>query len=206
MPNPIVFPPAVIERFVVVRTTLLQEIQRSEEERAYRGRQAALQAQRRAEQEKVRMRQLEKLAGEETLVTQNQRWIAWVPFGVGQFQNRQFGLGAVFLTSEALLMGTAIGAVSIELSLNAQAQGGAGLKGDVQQLNQNIRTANDVALVATGAFVAVAAAGILQANLAFVPEFSGGVRPRKKPPPVPSVTPTAGPTQGGATFGLLGRF
>jgi hypothetical protein len=209
MPNPIVFPPAVIERFVVVRTTLMEEIRRAEAERATRAREAALQAQRRAEAEKARMIYLERLASQETLVTQNQRWLAWVPFGVGQFQNRQVGLGVVFLTSEVLLLGTALGAVTIELSLNSQAGGGAGLKGDINQLNQNLYTANEVALIATGAFILVAGAGILQANLAFVPEFEGGVRQRKKPPRAASgvsFMPTAGPVSGGAALGVLGRF
>ena len=36
---------------------------------------------------------LEKLASEETVIHVNSRWLALVPFGVGQFQNRQTALG-----------------------------------------------------------------------------------------------------------------
>ncbi|HEX4341693.1 MAG TPA: tetratricopeptide repeat protein [Polyangiaceae bacterium] len=207
VPNAIVFPPAVIERFIVVRTTLMEEIRRSEEERAYRAREAAFAARRKAEEEKIRVQRLEQLAGQETFVSQNQRWIAWVPFGVGQFQNHDVGLGALFLTTEVLLAGTAIGAASIELSLNAQAKGGAGLGGDVAQLNQNIHTANDVALIATGSLILVAAGGIWQANAAFVPEFPLGVRPRRKPKPFTSETSAVVvPVVGGAALSVFGRF
>jgi tetratricopeptide (TPR) repeat protein len=209
VPNVIVFPPAVIERFIVVRTTLMEEIRRSEAERAYRAREAALAARVKAEQEKVRVQRLELLASEETIVVKNQRWMAWIPFGVGQFQNRDVGMGAAFLASEVLLAGTAIGATSIELSLHAQAKGGAGLQGDVNQLNQNILAANDVALIATGGFLLVAGLGILQANLAFVPEFREGTRPRKRPLNAgmhPEIGAGFAPTRGGASFGVFGRF
>jgi hypothetical protein len=203
-----VFPPSVIERFIVVRTTLMEEIRRSDEERAYRAREAVLAARRKAEEEKVRIQRLEKLASEETVVAHNQRWVAWVPFGVGQFQNRDYLLGAVFLASEGLLAGTAISGATIELSLNAQAKGGAGLQGDVAQLNQNIRTANTVALVATGSLLLVAGLGVLQSNLAFVPEYPLGVRPRRPPklPASPAVSVGMAPTPGGAALSVFGQF
>ncbi|HVW26136.1 MAG TPA: tetratricopeptide repeat protein [Polyangiaceae bacterium] len=209
VPNAIVFPPAVIERFIVVRTTLMEEIRRADEERAQRERQAAIAAQQRAERERIRVQHLELLASQETLVVQNQRWIAWVPFGVGQFQNRDYVLGGCFLAAEVLLAGTAITATSIELSLNAQAKGGAGLGGDVPQLNKNIRAANEVGLIATSGFILVAGLGILQANLAFVPEFPGGVRQRTKPTRAASPSPPVvgvAPMPGGAAFSVFGRF
>jgi len=130
-----------------------------------------------------------------------------VPFGVGQFQNRDYVLGGVFLASEVLLAATAVTATSVELSLNAQAKGGAGLHGDVAQLNQNLQTANDVALIATGGLVLAAGLGILQANLGFVPEFPGGVRPRSKPKHVlPDPTIGVAPLNGGAALSVFGRF
>lgn len=209
-PNAIMFPPPVIERFIVVRTTLLNEIQRSEEQRAYRAREAALAARRKAEQEKARVARLEKLAAEETVIVRNQRWIAWVPFGVGQFQNRDYGVGAAFLASEVLLVGTAIGAVSIELSLHSQADGGKNISGDIPQLNQNIETARAVGLIATGGFLLVAGLGILQAHLGFVPEFNEGTRPRtrpKSPAPGPQVVGAGvAPLSGGAALNVIGRF
>jgi tetratricopeptide (TPR) repeat protein len=210
VPNAIMFPPAVIERFIVVRTTLMEEIRRSEQDRALRARDAALAARRKAEQEKERIARLEELASQETLIVRNRRWVAWVPFGVGQFQNRDYGAGAAFLASELLLAGTAIGAVSIQLSLHSQAQGGANISGDIEQLNQNIKSAWVVSLAATGGFVLVAGLGILHANLEFVPEFNEGTRPRSKPKPAASragiVSAGVAPTEGGAALSILGRF
>lgn len=209
VPNAIVFPPAVIERFIVVRTTLMEEIRRADEERAQREQQAAIAARQRTERERIRVQHLEELASQETLVVQNQRWIAWVPFGVGQFQNRDYVLGGSFLAAEVLLAGTAITATSIELSLNAQAKGGAGLTGPVDELNRSIRAANEVGLIATSGFILVAGLGILQANLAFVPEFPGGVRPRTKPTRAASPSPPVvgfAPMPGGAAFSVFGRF
>ncbi|HEX7669265.1 MAG TPA: hypothetical protein VF395_06780, partial [Polyangiaceae bacterium] len=77
------------------------------------------------------------------------------------------------------------------------------------QLNKNIRTAHEVSLIATGALALVVAGGILEANLSFVPEFYGGVRPRPKPVAPQTglrILPLLGPTVGGAEMGLLGRF
>ncbi|HVU03316.1 MAG TPA: hypothetical protein VHE30_16265 [Polyangiaceae bacterium] len=212
VPNAIVFPPPVIERFIIVRSEMLEEIRRSEEERAERQRLAAQRARERAEAERRRIAELERLASEETIVTHNRRWMASVPFGVGQFQNRDYTLGAVFLGSEALLVATALSAVSIELSLHAQAKGGAGLRDqgtEVEQLNQNILTAHRVSLYATGAFILVLAGGILEANLSYVPEFRDGKRQRKVTLPSAgslTVAPEVTAERGGAELGIVGRF
>lgn len=210
VPSTIVFPQAVIERFVIVRTTLFEEIRRAEEERAKKERDAADQARRRAEAERARIARLEKLSAEETVVAENHRWLAFVPFGVGQFQNRQPVLGAVFLSTEVLLVGTAVTSALIELHLNSQARGGSGFtdQGQINQLNDSLRAANRVGLYATGGFLLVAAGGILQANLAFVPEYPLGVRPRggTRPPRTGGLLPLAAPVPGGATLGVSGTF
>jgi hypothetical protein len=211
VPNAIVFPPSVLERFVIVRTELMGEIRRSEEERMRREQANALEARRRAEAERARVARLEALASQETLVVRNRRWVASVPFGVGQFQNRDYGLGALFLGAETILLGTAVAATSIELSLNSQANGGKNLSNEdqVRQLNQNIATANRIALVSTGALLLTVAGGILQANLAFVPEFDGGVRRRAAPRDsarAPRLTPVFGVLPGAAHIGVIGRF
>ncbi len=214
VPSAVVFPPSVIERFVIVRSELIEEIRRSEEERAARERAAAELARKRAVAEQRRVVELEKLATEETVIDRSQRWVASVPFGVGQFQNRKYFLGSVFLAAETILVGTALTATGIELSLNAQAGGGAHLTNEaqVEQLNANLRTANRVALVSAGAFLLVAGGGILEANLSYVPEFRDGVRKRRLPRRLerPSssffVAPTVEAAPGGAEIGVFGRF
>jgi hypothetical protein len=211
VPSAVVFPPAVIERFVVVRSELMEEIRRSEQERMTRERAAAEEARKRAEAERRRVVTLEKLASEETIITKNRRWMASVPFGVGQFQNRDYTLGAIFLASETLLLATAITATSIELANVSEAQGGGGLTNpEAERLNKNIKAAQIVSLSATGALLLVMAGGIAQANLGFVPEFRDGTRPRKIPKVSPSARPSfqplVTPTAHGATIGLGGAF
>lgn len=212
VPSAVVFPPAVIERFVVVRSELMEEIRRSEQERIVRERAAAEEARKRAQAERRRVVMLEKLASEETLITRNRRWFASVPFGIGQFQNRDYTLGAIFLASETLLLATAITATSLELANMSEAQGGSGLtEPEAERLNKNIETAQIVSISATGALLLVMAGGILQANLAFVPEFRDGTRPRKIPKLEAnghslSVKPLVAPSAGGAAIGVTGAF
>jgi len=213
VPSAVVFPPAVIERFVVVRSELLEEIRRSEQERVLRERTAAEEARKHADAERRRVAMLEQLAAHETIVSRNHRWIASVPFGVGQFQNRDVVLGSVFLASETLLLATALTANALELHYNSQANGGAGFNSQTpfDTLNQDIQTAHIVTLSATAGLLLVAGGGILQAHLAFVPEFRDGTRPRKIPKGADlgralAIQPTIAPTGGGAAFGLFGRF
>lgn len=209
VPSAVVFPPAVIERFVIVRSELMEDIRRSERERLVRERAAAEEARRRAEAERRRVAMLETLASEETIVTRNRRWMAMVPFGVGQFQNRDYVLGTIFLASETLLLATAITATAIELSYVSEANGGSGLtKSEADRLNQNIETARAVSVTTTAAFALAALGGVAQANFAFVPEFRDGVRPRKIPKIARSrtVSPSFAPSNRGVVFGVTGIF
>jgi len=208
VPNAIVFPPAVLERFIIVRTTLMEEIRKADEERVHREEAQAVEARRRAEAERQRVARLEALANQETVIVKNQRWIASVPFGVGQFQNRDATLGAIFLTTELVAAGTAITATSIELSLHSQADGGRGLTADaVDKLNANLNAAHYTGLVASGVFLLTAIGGIVEANLSFVPEFRDGVRQRPEPLQAkPRVTPVVGALPGAAHLGVVGTF
>lgn len=83
-------------------------------------------ARRRAEQREYREQQLEKLAREESLVASNSRYIATIPFGVGQFQNGDEAVGALFLVSETLLLATATTSGLILEHLTSEAAKGAG--------------------------------------------------------------------------------
>lgn len=217
-PDSLVFPQAVVDRFIRVREGMLDEIKKAEEERLKKAREAAKAAAARREREKARVKKLEELAQREVEVTKNRRWIAAVPFGVGQFQNDDTALGYLFLGTEVALAGTALGAMIVQLSLNARAD-------DVPppnpaELNANLKTAQDVLVFSSWGFLAVATAGIVEAQLSFEPEVR---RVRKKPLPkelrgVQSVvraskrssslrlTPGVTPLPGGLGVGLGGRF
>lgn len=210
-PDSLVFPGPVIDRFFKVRDSMLDEIKKAEAEALAKKRAEAAAAAKRAAAERLRVQRLEEAASREVIVTTNRRWLAAVPFGVGQFQNRDPALGGVFLATEVLLGATALTAMVIELDLNARADDDP--PPDPVDLNSKLDTWHTVLVVSSWSFLGVASAGVLQAQLAFVPEFRDSVkRPLRpdlrRPPDAPEVSlrPLALPTAGGAQLGVFGRF
>jgi hypothetical protein len=160
-------------------------------------------AQKAREAEEKWIAELEKQAAEEKHVQPNSRWIAMVPFGVGQFQNGNVPLGAVFAVSEALL-GTA-SLVSIVIFNKLVSTDTSQLPSSAYpQLNGQILTAARVNQVTFAGWAALTVAGIVQAQVAFVPERT---TTQKRPvPPRPKLTPVAAPVPGGAVLGISGTF
>jgi tetratricopeptide (TPR) repeat protein len=143
---------------------------------------------------------LEKLAAEELVIERNSRWKALIPFGVGQFQNGQDTLGWLFLTSESVMaVGSFVGA-GLTLYYETQAND-LNLHHDPTALayNQRAITASLVGDLFAAGFFAVAAGGIVHAELTFVPER---VQVQKRALPPLSLAPMVGPTG----LGILGRF
>ena len=98
----------VVEIFDAVRERVRREIQaeaEAEAERERLAREAELELLR-ADSE--RLERLLELARTESVERENSRWLAAVPFGVGQFQNENSTLGIVFAVAEAVLIGGAI--------------------------------------------------------------------------------------------------
>jgi tetratricopeptide (TPR) repeat protein len=152
---------------------------------------------------------LEKLAGEETVTQVDSRWVALVPFGVGQFQNGQTALGWAFLTSEALL---AIGSgVSQVLTYYNESQMNAAIRTGSSTADGYHARAQDAYIASTlftAGFALVAIAGIIHAEVTFVPTH---VEVRRRPLPELSIAPTLVPLAGrqsgdGAMLGLKGTF
>jgi len=179
-PDPVVFPQAVVDVYLEVRSSLMEALERQQEEELQRGRQEA-EARARAEQrERWRVAELERLASLETVVRRNDRWMAWVPFGMGQFQNEDRTLGWIFFTSEAALSITAITATSIELGLHSQAEGGRAPL-DSEDLTSKVKAARQVGTASIIALIGVVFAGILEANLSYRSEVAVGQRKRVLP-------------------------
>jgi hypothetical protein len=147
-----------------------------------------------------RLAMLEQLASEEVVTEHNSRWIALIPFGVGQFQNREDAWGGVFLASESLLiLGSVVGAA---LSLyNAGQVPDALARGDGTAIQYNTRAqlAAKAGNWFTAGFALVGLGGIVHAELGFVPEH---VAVRKRVIPQLSLAPVLGP----GSVGLAGTF
>lgn len=213
-PDSLVFPRPVIERFFRVRKSLEEKI-RADEEKRLKEAMAQAEAVRLAQlKQRMRLAQLERLASREVVVQKNQRWVAALPFGVGQFQNRDTSLGWFFLGSEVITAGTALAAFSISSHIDRQA---AILHDEGTPSNAGTR-AQDwhlVGTVSTWTFLGLAVIGIVEAQMSFVPEVRGYRSvPLPDPPevrsPVKEVSfraePDVNATPNGVTLGVRGTF
>ena len=145
----------------------------------------------------MRIAMLEKLASEQIVTEKNSRWVALLPFGIGQFQNGQAGLGWTFLAGEGLLGAGSIVGAALTLYNTGQTQA-AVLRGDGTAAGYNAR-AQEAAFVGDvfgGAFLLAAAVGVIHAELAFVPERT--TLKRRALPPV-TWMPWIGPSGAGLT-------
>lgn len=191
-PDPLSFPGDVINTFFDVRVQLQERIRQAAQNSA------RLEAEKRARAEAERLRQeawlakVKQLATEEKITVHNSRVVALLPFGAGQFQNREPVLGWMFLVSEsALVLGTMI-TVPLIIYADGRKNGqGADLEGKAQVYKDRADTIQTVNLSLVGAFAAVAITGIVQANLAYVPEFSE--TKRRELPPESRLTPIVAP-------------
>ncbi len=195
-PDPATFPGTVIDRFLDVKSRLKGEIEEASRSMA-EARSKAESAQR------AYIANLQRLAGQETIVVRHSRWIATIPFGAGQFQNGQDGLGYAFLVSEALLAGASITAGVIHMQLISD------FSRDPTQVDYNDFVSRKDAMFGLSVYSSVALAlvaigGVVQAQAAFVPE-TRELRPRPVPRPPPLV-PTVGTVTSGLVFGVEGRF
>jgi tetratricopeptide (TPR) repeat protein len=210
-PDPVVFPQAVIDVFLQVRSTLMDALRRQQDEDLRRSQLEAAAQRERAQRERQRVAELQRLAALETVVRKNERWMAWVPFGLGQFHNGDQTLGWLFLSTEMALTITAITATSIELGLHSQAQGGRAPL-DSSDLTNKVRVAHQVGTVSWLALIGVAAAGIIEANVSYRSELPLGQRRRVlpdalRPPETTGFAPTdIEPLIGSGWAGVRGSF
>jgi hypothetical protein len=210
-PDPVVFPQAVIDVFVQVRSTLMADLRRQQEEEYLRSAEALAARRKREELERQRVAELERLASTEVLVRKNERWMAWVPFGMGQFHNDDPTLGWIFLSTEVILAGTAITATSIELGLHSRAEGGRAPL-DADDLTSKVQAARQVSTIAWLSLIGVAVAGIVEANLSYVSELPAGRRTRPLPDGLRSPEPATSsgvrlqPVIGDGWVGIDGVF
>ncbi|WP_437961708.1 hypothetical protein WME76_20100 [Sorangium sp. So ce119] len=214
-PNPAVFQPEVIDRFSAVRARIRARLEEVTQQRAEAQRAARLRIEQRRQDERRWVAELQRLAGRERVVDQNSRWIAMLPFGVGQFQNGDEGFGWFFLVSQAVAGGTSIVSAlalasyqNVDVTARPPPQGGGPVQSvDIDALNRRIGTAAAVNRVAFGAFATLVAAGIAHAQITFVPQ-TVAFRARPVPPPPPSFTaaPTISALPGGLYAGVAGRF
>jgi len=185
--DPVAFPEAVVQTF--------QEVQ--EEVAAERALQDALDAarQQRERSEEVedlirqqqRIAALEELAASETVEKVNSRWIAALPFGIGQFQNQDRKLGIMFAVTESAFLAASIATFIGHNSLRDENPAPSEIE-RAQRVERALRIGN---WVSVGALLSFYIAGTVEAEVRFKPVIQS-TRKRELPEGVESPQ-TTGP-------------
>lgn len=210
-PDSLTFPPRVVDRFLKVREQLYSELRASEQKAIARAQQEAAAKQKHDTEQWAYMLMLERLARQEVVVQRNSRFVALVPFGVGQFQNDNRALGFTFLASETVLGAAALTSLAVFSDVNVQA---ARLAARTQQpsteVNPRLRDWHVALTVSTYAWLGVSVLGIVEAEASFVPEIK---RVRERPLPTlggqrvgVSVLPDVAVGPHDVTLGVRGAF
>ncbi len=125
------------------------------------------------------------------------RWMAAIPFGVGQFQNGNVGLGITFATGEALMGAASIASAVVTHKLASTRVNGPGPV-NLTRLNESLRLSVTANQIAFSAWAALTVAGVIEAQVSLVP--------RRRDQTGPSVVATAAPVPGGGTLGVRAVF
>jgi hypothetical protein len=208
-PEPGSLPPAVVERLREIKARLQKELEDDARKRADDARKKALQAQKASEEERKWLAELTALAAKETVIEKRSRLLAFVPFGVGQLQNGDTALGFAFMAGQVVAAGSAITFGTLHAfyaSVDPNTKDANGSPVDRPALADRVRITALGNQISFGALAALAVAGIVQANVAFVPEVRT-TRDRPIPKrPAPAVVPTVVASGDGVTVGLVGSF
>ena len=96
-PDPLRVSLQAIDALIDARTRLRDRLEAIQAEKVRKAQEEKAKIEASRQQAAERLALLEKLAAEEIVVDRNSRWIALLPFGVGQFQDRQPALAWMFL-------------------------------------------------------------------------------------------------------------
>ena len=130
-----------------------------------------------------------------------------IPFGVGQIQNGDVRLGVFFAVSEAVFGAASLVSVAVFnhlASTNISMTTVTGQPVLVPELNTELSNVALVDRISFAGFCALALAGVVHAQVTFVPDK---VTYHDRPIPLrPKLVPVAAPVPGGAVLGLGGTF
>jgi tetratricopeptide (TPR) repeat protein len=174
--DPLAFPDEVVAKFNEVKARVSEERARSEQQRTEREAQERVQSELVDRQQKQRLGRLYALAGTQTIEQRNSRWVAFMPFGAGQFQNGDSGLGLLLAVSQAVLLSTTV--VTFVLHESLRDEPAPAVPEDARLAESAFRITNQVSF---GLFMAVAVAGVVDAQVRYKPSRTYE-RPRALPP------------------------
>ena len=159
------FPEAVVQTFQEVRAKVKEELAKKrafEEARKQRERAAELEA---LISQQQRIQALEELAATETVEKVNSRWIAALPFGIGQFQNENRKLGIMFAVTESAFLAASIATFVGHNSLRDENPAPSELE-RAERVEKALRIGN---WASVGALLSFYIAGVIEAEVRFKP-------------------------------------
>lgn len=206
-PDSLLFPQRVIERFIQVQESMYAELRAAEQAAIERAKREAAERQRGDNERWARMLMLERLARQQVVIVENRRWVAAVPFGVGQFQNGNAALGWLFLGTEAVLGITALTSLAVHTNLQNEVDAAKERGADFdEEVNQRLDDWHLALRLSSYGFLAATLLGVAEAQLSFVPEVrTVRERPLPKSPGL-SVEPQVSGGPGRVELGVAGRF
>jgi len=163
--DPVAFPSAVVEAFQEVQAEVTAAVARQkalDEARRQRERAGELEE---LIEEQQRIQGLEELAATETVEKVNSRWIAALPFGIGQFQNQNRKLGIMFAVTESAFLAASIATFIGHNSLRDENPAPDEIE-RAQRVEKALRIGN---WVSVGALVSFYIAGVVEAEVRFKP-------------------------------------
>jgi hypothetical protein len=196
--DPLAFPADFGKTFAAVRQRLAAARQLEAEQDARREAELRGQAERDERRRRQRMQRLVELASTERVEHVRSRWIALLPFGIGQFQNDNHNLGLLLAVTQGTLLTAGVISYAVHESLRDESPRDPDLINDAELAEGASRYVNQISL---GLFAAVAVVGIVDAQVRFEPSRSFD-RPRRLPPDLKELEVSIGP---GALL-LHGRF
>lgn len=163
--DPVAFPEAVVQTFQEVKREATADRERAE------AREAARRQRERSDElgelirQQQRIRELEALASTETVEKVNSRWIAALPFGIGQFQNENRKLGIMFAVTETAFLASSIATFIGHNSLRDENPTEDELE-RARRVERALRIGN---WVSVGALLSFYVAGVIEAEVRFKP-------------------------------------
>ncbi len=198
----VAFPEAVVATFQEVKVQFERERARREALDDARVEQERSDELEQLVRQQRRIDELEAFANSQVVEKQNSRWIAALPFGIGQFQNENRRLGIMFAVMESAFLAASIATFIGHNSLRNENPAPDEID-RAQRVERALRIGNWVSVAGLVAFYT---AGVVEAQVRFRPVIRS-TRPQAEPEP--GGTPPIG--QKGPTFRLQlgltgGRF
>jgi hypothetical protein len=175
--DPLGFPTEVVELFDRTKAELIRagraqlEFEKRRAEEALRARQAV------ERRERLNLARLIALASHVEIREANSRWIASMPFGVGQFQNGHNALGVLLAMAEGL----AAGASAVTFLGHERLREERPSPDEIGNTRERERVWRKTNVISFAVFVGLGVLGIVDAHLRFVPDRVTAT-PRPLPP------------------------